>query len=408
MTLHSPLPDRATARWSDVLRGTPAFPLILVTVAGHMALFGMLTPVMATHAQGFGVPGWQIGLMITLFAVGRLAADLPAGFLADRIGLRVLLWGGPALCGVGGLIGGLAVDYTTVLGGRMVQGLGSGLYMTAATIYVARMSDRRNRGKLMALFQGAMLVGASFGPVLGGLAAAAFGASGPFLLGSGIGLGTALVAAVYFRDAPRLQGHGHARHAPASLFLSVAFLSVLAINLGVFLTRTVGQWQILPLLAAERFGAGPDQIGLAITLSALGTLAVLPFSAWLIERVPRVPLIALSLLATAACLAAIVGAGSMAGLMVAMVAMGLATGISGPAIAAYAVEITAPDQHGPAMGAMRFAGDLGYLVGPVSFGLAIDLTGIGQSGGMALNAIVVAVLAVLFLFTHRRSRPGPF
>jgi MFS family permease len=276
MTLHTPLPDRAHARWSDVLRDTPAFGLILVTVAGHMALFGMLTPVMATHAQGFGVPGWQIGLMITMFAVGRLAADLPAGFLADRIGLRVLLWGGPALCGIGGLIGGLALDYPTILSGRLVQGLGSGLYMTAATIYVARMSDRRNRGKLMALFQGAMLVGASFGPVLGGMAAAAFGASGPFLAGAVIGLGTALVAAVYFRDAPRVPGQALTHHAPAALFLSLPFVSVLAINLGVFLTRTVGQWQILPLLAQERFNAGPDQIGVAITLSAIGTLMVLP------------------------------------------------------------------------------------------------------------------------------------
>ncbi|PWK60282.1 MFS transporter [Roseicyclus mahoneyensis] len=406
MTLHTPLPERAHARWSDLLRDTPAFGLILVTVAGHMALFGMLTPVMATHAQGFGVPGWQIGLMITMFAVGRLAADLPAGFLADRIGLRVLLWGGPALCGIGGLIGGLAVDYPTILTGRLVQGVGSGLYMTAATIYVARMSDRRNRGKLMALFQGAMLVGASFGPVLGGWAAAAMGASGPFLAGAVIGLATAVIAALFFRDAPRGAAAGHGHHMPAALFLSIPFLSVLAINLGVFLTRTVGQWQILPLLAQERFAAGPDQIGLAITLSALGTLAVLPFAAWLIERVPRVTLITASLLATAACLAAIVLAGTMGWLMVAMVAMGLATGISGPAIAAYAVEITAPELHGPAMGAMRFAGDLGYLVGPVSFGLAIDLTGIGQSGGMALNVGLVAVLAVLFLAAHRRARPA--
>ena len=278
--------------------------------------------------------------------------------------------------------------------------------MTAATIYVARMSDRHNRGKLMALFQGAMLVGASFGPVLGGLAASALGASGPFLAGACIGLGTALVAAVYFRDAPRISGQGPTHHAPAALFLSIPFLSVLAINLGVFLTRTVGLWQILPLLAQERFGAGPDQIGLAITLSAIGTLVVLPFAARLIERVPRVPLIALSLLATAACLGAIVLAGTMGSLMVAMVAMGLATGISGPAIAAYAVEITTPDLHGPAMGAMRFAGDVGYLVGPVSFGLVIDVTGIGQSGGMALNAVLVAVLAVLFLFAHRRVRPA--
>lgn len=386
-------------RWSEILRDTPALPLILATVAAHMALFGMLTPVMAIHAQAFNVPGWQIGLMITLFAAGRLAADLPAGFLAGRTGLRALLVGGPLLCGIGGAISGLAPDYTIVLAGRTVQGVGSGLYMTAAMIYVARMSTPRNRGKLMAMFQGAMLVGAGFGPAFGGWAASFFGIQGPFLAGAVIGFATALLAATAFRDSvDDGAGSGPVHHgAPLALILSLPFLAVLAVNLGVFLTRTVGQWQILPLLALERFGAGPEQIGLAITLSAVGTMAILPVSARLIETLPSVPVIALSLGAIALCLVGIALAGSMTALMIAMVAMGMATGVSGPAIGAYAIEITAPDLHGPAMGALRFAGDLGYLVGPISFGFVIDATGIGQAGGMLLNAGLIMAIAVAFL-----------
>lgn len=401
MTLISPLKP-APPRWSEVLRDAPAFPVILVTVAGHMALFGMLTPVMATHAQSFGVPGWQIGLMITLFAAGRLAADLPAGVLAGRYGLRMLLVGGPLLCGLGGLIGGLATDYPTVLAGRTVQGVGSGLYMTAATIAVARMSSASSRGKLMAMHQGAMLVGAAIGPSLGGWTAALWGAEGPFLAGAAIGFATALAAAVMMSephgDANR-RGHGPV----ASLLRSAPFVAVLAVNFTTFLTRTVGHWQILPLMAVERFNAGPEDIGLALTLSALGTFAVLPLAARLIERTPRVPLITLSLLASAACLGVVVAAPDMSTLMWGMVAMGAATGIAGPAVAAYAVEITDPADHGPAMGALRFAGDMGYLVGPLSFGFIMDLTGLSQSGGLALNAVLVAMAALLFLAAHRGS-----
>ena len=313
MTLLSHL-NPAPPRWSEVLREAPTFPMILVTVAGHMALFGMLTPVMATHAQGFGVPGWQIGLMITLFAAGRLVADLPAGFLAGRFGLRLLLVGGPLLCGLGGLIGGLAGDYPTVLGGRTVQGIGSGLYMTAATIAVAGMSTARSRGKLMAMHQGAMLVGASIGPSLGGWTAALWGAQGPFLAGAGIGFATALAAAIMMsepRGAGQRSGHG-----PVGVLLrSMPFLAVLAVNFITFLTRTVGHWQILLLMAVERFAAGPEDIGLALTLSALGTFTVLPLAARLIERTPRVPLIALSLMASAVCLGVVVVAPTMSILM---------------------------------------------------------------------------------------------
>lgn len=406
MTFQTPIPQRGAARWADVMRGTPALPMILVTVAGHMMLFGMLTPVLATYAQGFGVPGWQIGLMISLFAVGRLAADLPAGFLAGRTGLRLLLWGGPALCGIGGLIGGFGSDYWQVLAGRIVQGVGSGLYMTAATIYIARLSTPATRGKLMAVFQGAMLIGASMGPVLGGWAAALLGPGGPFLAGAVIGFGTAVAAAIMAREPAVRPGAAQSHRLPHVLILSLPFLSVLAVNLGVFLTRTVGQWQILPLLATERFAATPTEIGTVITLSALGTFAVLPVSAWLIDRVAGVPLIAVSLVATIGCLIGIGLAPSMAALMAAMVAMGVATGVTGPAIAAYAIEISDPEHHGPAMGALRFAGDLGYLIGPISFGFVIDATGIGQAGGLMLNAALVSCIVVFLILAPRYARPG--
>ncbi|MCU0906574.1 MAG: MFS transporter [Rhodobacteraceae bacterium] len=410
MSISEPLGATAPATWGEVLRDTPAFPVILVTVAAHMTMFGMLTPVMAVYAQGFGIPGWQIGLMITMFAVGRLAADMPAGLLSDRVGLKVLLWGGPLLCALGSALGAAAGSYEALLAGRTVQGVGSGLYMTATMIYVARHSDSRSRAKMMSLYQGAMLVGASFGPAAGGLAAGIAGPQGPFLAACVIGAGTAVLARVMFRDTPPVAGTvaKAGQHVPLGLILALPFLSILAVNFGVFLTRTAAQWQMIPLLADERYGAGPDQIGYAITLSALATLAVLPLAAWLIERVSRPPLIVLSLLATAACLIWVVAAPSMAGLTAAMIGMGLASGISGPAVGAYSVEVAPPDRHGPAMGALRFAGDLGYLIGPMSIGVVIDVFAIGQAGGLVVNAgLLVAFAASLTIATLTLSRRNP-
>ena len=412
MSIVEPLGRTAPATWGEVLRDTPAFPVILVTVAAHMTMFGMLTPVMAVYAQGFGIPGWQIGLMITMFAVGRLAADMPAGLLSDRIGLKVLLWGGPLLCALGSALGAAAGSYEALLLGRTVQGVGSGLYMTATMIYVARHSDSRSRAKMMSLYQGAMLVGASFGPAAGGLAAEVAGPQGPFLAACVIGAATAVLARVMFRDTPPARAPGtegkRGHHVPLALILALPFLSILAVNFGVFLTRTAAQWQMIPLLADERYRAGPDEIGYAITLSALATLAVLPLAAWLIERVSRPPLIVVSLLATAACLVWIVAAPSMAVLTAAMIGMGLASGISGPAVGAYSVELAPPDSHGPAMGALRFAGDLGYLVGPVSIGVVIDLFAIGQAGGLLVNAgLLVAFALFLALVSLTLSRRNP-
>lgn len=80
-------PPVTPAGWRETFQAMPYLPVALVAVAGHMMLFGMLTPVMALYGQSFAVPDWQIGLMITVFAAGRLAADLPAGHVASRIGI---------------------------------------------------------------------------------------------------------------------------------------------------------------------------------------------------------------------------------------------------------------------------------------------------------------------------------
>lgn len=392
--------------WRETLDDLPHFPMILLAIAGHMTLFGMLTPVMALYAKSFGAPEWQIGLMITIFAAGRLVADLPAGFLAPRIGLRPLFVAGMAMCALGAVIGALAPTYPLVLAGRTIQGLGSGLFMTSAMIYCATHSRPGSRGKVMSMFQGATLVGGAFGPSIGGLAAAAFGMSGPFWVAAGVCLVTGILPLLFFQETRGTEGSRSAHGGGLRLLLAVPFLAVLMVNFGFFLTRTAGQWQMIPLLANERFGIGPQQMGLAISLSAIATLCILPLASWLVDRVARWPVVAMSLLATGLALLAIVLADSPMVLYAAMIFMGVSTGIGGPALAAHAVDLAPEGRHGPAMGILRFAGDLGYLVGPLSIGALVGATGIGHGGGISVNAALLLVTAVVFV-AFARPPPTP-
>lgn len=403
-------PPPAPASWRQTLTAMPYLPITLAAVAGHMLLFGMLTPVMAVYAQGFAIPDWQIGLMITVFAAGRLAADLPAGHFAARIGIRPLLVAGMMLCAAGALLGALAPSYESLLAGRVTQGIGSGLFMTAAMIYLAQASDRRTRGKVMSMFQGATLAGGAMGPSVGGLAASLFGLSGPFYAAAVIGLVTGLLPLLVFRNASRPEEPQHA--APAGmlqLLLIFPFLCVLIANFGFFLTRTAGQWQMIPLLADQRYAIGPDQIGLALSLSGIANLASLPIAAFVVDRLPRPAIISFSLFATAAALVGIALAGSPAMLFAGMIAIGVATGIGGPALAAYAVDAVPQHQQGPAMGMLRFAGDFGYLVGPIAIGTAVDLGQLGYDGGLLINAALLVSFGAVFVLAGRRLltvRPG--
>ena len=392
------------ASWRETLKAMPYLPITLVGVAGHMMLFGMLTPVMAIYAQSFAVPDWQIGLMITVFAAGRLAADLPAGHFASLVGIRPLLGFGLLLCSLGAILGALAPSYAMLLTGRVMQGIGSGLFMTAAMIYLAQNSDRRSRGKVMSMFQAATLVGGAFGPSVGGLAASLFGLSGPFWVAAVIGLVTGLLPLILFKDtaAPPEEPRHVGSRSMLGLLLIVPFLCVLLANFGFFLTRTAGQWQMIPLLADQRYAIGPDQLGLAMSLSAVANLLALPVAAYIVDRLPRAAIITFSLLATATALAGIAMADSPAMLFAGMIAIGLATGIGGPAIGAYAVDVVPVRQQGPAMGLLRFAGDFGYLVGPLAIGAIVDVGHIGYDGGLFLNAMLLVAFGAVFMLGGRR------
>lgn len=403
--------DHPQASWRDTMAAIPYLPLVLLSVAAHMMLFGMLTPVMAVYAQGFGAPDWQIGLMITVFAAGRLAADIPAGHIAHRTGLRPLLGVGLLLCSVGALMAALAPGYLIALIGRAMQGIGSGLFMTATMIFVAQRSDARSRGKVMSLYQGAVLVGGAFGPSVGGLAASLFGLSGPFYVAAVIGLASGALPLFLFNERYNPPDEEHLGPSGAlPLLFIVPFACVLLANFAFFLTRTAGQWQLIPLLATVEFSIDPGSLGLAMSLSAVANLLSLPTAAWLVDRVSRPALIGVSLLTTALALVAIAIATTPLTLYAGMIAIGLAVGIGGPAIGAYAVDVTPRGQHGPAMGMLRFAGDFGYLVGPLAIGAIVDLGSIGYGGGLWINAALLIACASVFVVARRRLHhyPSPF
>jgi len=84
--------------------------------------------------------------------------------------------------------------------------------------------------------------------------------------------------------------------------------------------------------------------------------------------------------------------------------MGVATGLGGPAVAAFAVDVTPQPMIGPAMGVMRFAGDFGYLLGPLSLGALVDLALVTHAGALLVNAALLAVVAVIFsIFVAART-----
>ena len=395
MALHLSLRPAALGR-------RPQLAILLVLISLVMAGNGIVAPVLPLYAMEFGVGGALVGMLITLFGVGRLVANIPAGILSEKFGRRPFLSAGPALIAVGAVGAAMAHSFEGLLIWRFVQGIGSGIYMTTSAAVLVQLSTPGKRGHTMALYQGFLLLGAGVGPAMGGSLAAHLGSAAPFW-GYAILASAALVLVlVAFREPTDPEPvEGEEPVAPASMrtFLkNRAYVLLCTVTFWIFFTRTAAQWLAMPLVGNQRFGLSVDLIGLALTAAAVANAAMLPLVGPATQRFGAITVAALSTSLVAGALLAVAVATDPAVYWAAFVVLGIGSGFNGPSVAAAIADITPSNLFGPAMGTQRAIADGGFVIGPILVGLVHDLTPFGYTGALAGNAVMLALAGVLLWF----------
>jgi MFS transporter, DHA1 family, multidrug resistance protein len=378
-----------------------------------MSGVGLVSPILSVYAATFSASATMAGMIITLFGVGRLIVNLPAGLLSQRLGHRPLLMAGPIILVVGSIVAALAGTIEVLLFARFVQGIGSGIYMTVSSATIATMVQPGERGRLMALYQGGMLLGSGLGPAIGGILASHFGYSAPFWA-----YALVCIAALFIAWSSVTQPTGATEAledagsdgdhpvAPRPILRDPPFLLTCFVNFGVFFTRTASQWQAIPLMAHDRYGMGVDRIGLALTMLAAMNFLTLPLTGMLVDRYGARRLTFASTIVTAIALLWIALGDGVHMLWIGMAVLGIGGGLNGPATAAYAAEIVPVRHYGPAMGLMRTFGDAGFVFGPILVGTLADFGSIGSSGGLIANALLMAFAGLAFVAVRGHSAPA--
>lgn len=398
-----------------VLRQQPALIPLLIIVMCVMMGMGLLVPVLSLYASSFNVSTVMVGMTVTVFGFARLLVDIPAGTLSERYGRRRLLWSGPGLLAIASFAAGASHSFTWLLAWRFVQGVGSALYMTAAMAAVADLSTPETRGRTMALYQTALLTGTSLGPVVGGFAASTWGYAAPFWL---FGVVSAIAALIAFcsvsetlnRDLTVNSVSGERKSLGGLndlklLMSSRKFLLITVVSFAIFFTRTAAKFTLIPLIGLNRFQMNSDKIGLILTIATLANFLALPLAGRMMDRYGRKIVIVPAQTACAAALILVAWSPIPSLFWIAIVILGVAMGISSPAAAAYAADVTPQARFGPAMGLLRAISDLGFMVGPVLVGAVADLTPYTLAGGLMFNSILVIISTLFFAVLTRETQP---
>ncbi len=393
-------------RFLEPLRQEKRLAPLLVMIACIMMGSGLVAPILSLYAQTFGVAGALVGTLITVFGIGRLLANLPSGYLSQRYGRRPLLVGGPLIVAAASVGAALAGDFTALLVWRFLQGVGSGVYLTASLAAMADISPPNRRARNMALYQSSLQLGASVGPAVGGYAAHYFGFASVFWFYAGVALLASAAAVFSFEDT--LNKTEARKPLPSSVsrrgLMTAPFTAVCILSCVVFFTRTATLFQLIPILGAETFGLDLWAIGLAVTLSAFMNFAMLPITTPLIEHFGPRANVLWSTLATAVALATLYLSSSQIGFWLAVVMLGAATGVNYPALSAFTISALPRERFGPGMGMQRTFGDVGFVFGPVVVGALSDFTGGAHLAGVSLNIALLGAAALVFAVGSRGER----
>ena len=177
----------------------------MVTAFVDMLGLLMVLPILPFYAKQLGQGGLVVGMLVSSFAVAQLLTAPLWGRFSDSYGRRPALLVGLIASAIAYAIFAFALEFgaaalALLFLSRIVQGAGGGT-VSVIQAYVADSTRPEERTKALGWLSAATNAGVAIGPVLGSLAAAAWGQRGPGLFAAALCLVNVAFAARYLQES---------------------------------------------------------------------------------------------------------------------------------------------------------------------------------------------------------------
>lgn len=385
----------------------PGMVSIAVLALTSLAFFRVA--LLPEFGRDLSMSTFQLGAVTTVFAAGRLIADLPGGHLADRFPARLLI----ALSAAGVALGSALLGASTVLlpvyVATLVLGLCSATTNATGMTYFSNVGGTQHRGTSMAVFSAALLGGQALGPAAAGLLAG--WSDWRFAMFTAAAVAAVVAFALLWTSGSRTKVATTASERVASTGRSPDLLSLLilqSVSFSMFLTLGSVPQTLVPVIGADELGLGAAAIGLALGAGGLSRLVGTLIGGRLSDRISRKAALVPGLLVQGAGVGILALPPNIALWVVAIVVMSLAS-FAVPVAATILGDVSDPGRMGAQLGRFRFVGDIGLIAGPLLVTALYE-----QVGREAAFLFVTAVLTVAALLswrflpeTGRSGEPAP-
>jgi MFS family permease len=357
-------------------RSIAAYPILLALGALDAAAYSIIGPVAPAIAARTGAGPALIGVLVATFPAGIAAGFVIAGHAMRGSRSGAVLPVGFALLAAGALILSIGDALPAYVIGRAVMGLGSAavwLGVTFATL--ARWPDQ---GYLcMSRLFAAYSVGGLLGPAIGGTG----GIGTPFAIYAGLGVvGIVLVAVM--GAAPRVARVGDRSTLRAPAF-RVASAGILFAVLGLSLIEGVLPLRFSAVLTQPQIGLLLAGAALVVAASSIAAARFVPEHALRVG----VPLIVIGITVAAT-------VASLPGWVVGLAVAGAGIGLANTGAIGVLLHGIPRDRSVTAIVAWSQLGIVGYLLGPLIAGPAVEAFGYPVLGIVLLAAAAPVVLVL--------------
>jgi len=362
----------------------------------HHLLPALQVPLLPFIRNDFSLDYTRSTLVYSAFALTYGISQIPAGWLTNRIGRRILIVIG--ICGIGlaGFLVGLSQTYIMMIVFLVLMGILGGGYHPSATPMVSELVEPEKRGRALGFHE--IGGGASFfvAPIVAAAIAAAWGWRGSYI---GLAIPTVIFGIIFHKILGRrvetgpTQAKGIARRdeaapPPGHLHRIVVFM-ILSVVTGALVSSVSA---ILPLYMVDHFGVSEQTAASLMAIYFSAGLWVSPVGGYISDRLGRIPVIVVNTLIAGAAIYMLNLASYGLGIFALLFIIGITTFVRLPVSESYIIGQTTERNRSKVYGIYYFSmTETGAVFAPI-MGSLIDHFGFYTSFTIASIAIVVVVL----------------
>jgi len=337
----------------------------------------------------------QIGMVTSVFGLTKSVTNLLMGALSDRIGRKPIIIIGALVSALGGMVIASANNFTVMLLGTALIGLGGGSTFVGIMVAMTEIIPKRI-GLAMGLFQLAAYGGSTLGTSLAGYLAVSYGLRQPFtvlMVISTIGAITSL-----FISETNNNGQDKKNKPKQKVNITSYATKLGPMYFAGFSSKILDSLIVsfLPLYLTG-LGMGIDKVVTVMSAFTFSWALLQPVTGHFSDTYGRKKIILLGLAGSVISIITFTMTSSFNLLVAFSLLLGVEAALFYTPLVAMVSDIAPSELEGTLIGSYRFFRDMGYFVGPLLLGTIADNLGLINAFYATSLILLIAMVSMQLL-----------